>query len=75
VKCATHPDRAALGYCGRCGKALCKECLVRLSTGNYCDTCANAPYRVPARPRRGMSWWVVGLILLAAFIVLRALIH
>jgi len=74
VKCATHPDRAALGYCGRCGKALCKECLVRLSTGNYCDTCANAPDR-GGRARRGIPWWAVGLILLAALIVIRALIH
>jgi B-box zinc finger len=75
VKCATHPDRTALGYCGRCGKALCKECLVRLSTGNYCDTCANAPDRAPARVRRGIPWWVVGLILLAVLIVFRTLIH
>jgi hypothetical protein len=75
VKCATHPDRTALGYCGRCGKALCKECLVRLSTGNYCDTCANAPDRRPARPRRAIPWWVVGLILLAALIFIRALVH
>jgi len=75
VKCATHPDRTALGYCGRCGKALCKECLVRLSTGNYCDTCANAPDRGAARPRRAIPWWVVGLILLAALIFIRALVH
>jgi hypothetical protein len=75
MKCATHPERTALGYCGRCGKALCKDCLVRLSTGNFCDTCANAPERGTSRPRRGVPWWAVGLILLVAFIVIRALIH
>jgi hypothetical protein len=75
VKCATHPERTALGYCGRCGKALCKDCLVRLSTGNFCDACANAPERRQSRPRRSVPWWAVGLILLVAFIVIRALIH
>ena len=75
MKCASHPDRTALGYCGRCGKALCKECLVRLRTGNYCDTCANAPDPGAARSRRGIPWWLVGLILLAALIIIRALVH
>jgi hypothetical protein len=75
MKCATHPDRAALGYCGRCGKALCKDCLVRLSTGNYCETCANAPERSPRTSRRGLPWWAVALIIVAAVIVLRALIR
>ena len=74
MKCAVHPERAALGYCGRCGKPLCKDCLVRLSTGNYCETCANAPER-SARPARGLSWWVIALIIVAAVIVIRALIH
>jgi hypothetical protein len=74
MKCATHPDRSALGYCGRCGKALCKECLVRLSTGNYCDTCANAPARA-ARSARGLPWWALALIIVAAVIVIRAIIH
>jgi MYXO-CTERM domain-containing protein len=71
VKCAVHPDRLALGYCSTCGKPLCKECLVRLSTGNFCDACANAPAGPPARVRRGMPWWAIGLIVLAALIVIR----
>jgi B-box zinc finger len=74
MKCATHPGRSALGYCARCGKALCKDCLVRLSTGNYCETCANTPERA-ARPGRGLPWWAIALIIVAAVIVLRALIH
>jgi MYXO-CTERM domain-containing protein len=70
VKCAVHPDRLALGYCSKCGKPLCKECLVRLRTGNFCDACANAPAGGPAR-RRGLPWWAIGLIVLAALIVIR----
>jgi hypothetical protein len=75
VKCAAHPTRIALGYCGQCGKALCKDCLVRLRTGNYCDACANAPEGKAARPRRGIPWWTVALILVAALLLMRALIH
>ena len=74
MKCATHPDRSALGYCGRCGKALCKDCLVRLSTGNYCEACANAPERV-ARRARAIPWWAIALIIVVAIVALRALIH
>ena len=62
MKCAVHLDRQALGYCSRCGKPLCKECLVRLRVGNFCDACANAPEGRPARLRRGMPWrqhWIV----------------
>ena len=75
MRCAVHPDRQALGYCSRCGKPLCKECLVRLRTGNFCDTCANAPEGRPARPRRGMPWWAIGLIVLAALIVIRMVVR
>ena len=71
MKCAVHLDRQALGYCSRCGKPLCKECLVRLRVGNFCDACANAPEGRPARLRRGMPWWAIGLIVLAALIVIR----
>jgi hypothetical protein len=73
VKCAAHPDRTALGYCARCGKPLCKDCLVRLSTGNFCETCANAPERPAAK--RTIPWWAIALVVIAALIVLRALIH
>ena len=71
MKCAVHLDRQALGYCSRCGKPLCKECLVRLRVGNFCDACANAPEGRAARLRRGMPWWAIGLIVLAALIVIR----
>ncbi|TMI76935.1 MAG: hypothetical protein E6H04_14685 [Bacillati bacterium ANGP1] len=71
MKCAVHLDRQALGYCSRCGKPLCKDCLVRLRVGNFCDACANAPEGRLTRPRRGMPWWAIGLIVLAALIAIR----
>ncbi len=71
MKCAHHPERAALGYCAGCGKPLCGGCLVRLRTGNYCDVCANPETR--AVPRRRIPWWVVGVLVLAALILFRGL--
>ncbi len=84
VTCADHPDRRALGYCGRCGKALCTACLVRLSTGNYCERCADEaggpvhPARgAPHGGRRGpkISWWGVALAVLLGLMVLRLLLR
>ena len=78
MKCATHPDRNALGYCSRCGKPLCKDCLVRLRTGNYCDACANNPEGRTIRPRRRFAWWAIALVVLGILTlisVLRALMH
>jgi len=75
VKCAVHPERIALGYCASCGKPLCKDCLVRLSTGNFCEACAGASDRPAAGKRRGVPWWAIGLIALAALIALRMVIR
>ncbi len=74
VKCAHHPDRTALGYCGVCGKPLCTACLVRLSTGNYCDVCAN-PQDRSGRARWPIPWWAVALVALAALVLIKALVH
>ncbi|MHB8731977.1 MAG: B-box zinc finger protein [bacterium] len=73
MKCVNHPDRAALGYCSRCGKALCSECLVRLSAGNFCETCANPS--AAARPRRAIPWWLIVLAAAVLFSLLRIVIH
>ncbi|HKV45679.1 MAG TPA: B-box zinc finger protein [bacterium] len=78
MKCATHPDRNALGYCAQCGKPLCKECLVKLRTGNYCEVCANNPGGRVIRPRRRFPWWTIALVvmgILALASVLHTLIH
>lgn len=63
VVCAFHADRPALAYCAGCGKALCATCVVRLSTGNYCQTCAERPDHRPAMDGRGRSrvWLWAGL--------------
>lgn len=73
MKCANHPDRAALGYCSQCGKAVCTECLVRLSTGNFCDTCANPSAAV--RPRRAMPWWLIVVGAAGVLFLVRLVMH
>jgi len=72
VKCANHPDRMALGYCAGCGKPLCSACLVRLSSGNYCEACTHPGDR-PPQARRRIPWWAVVLVVLAGLILFRAL--
>jgi hypothetical protein len=72
MRCANHPDRPALGYCSRCGKALCTECLVRLSTGNFCDACANP---APTAARRAMPWWIIVLAVVALLVLIRLFVR
>jgi hypothetical protein len=72
MRCANHADRPALGYCSRCGKALCNECLVRLSTGNYCDACAN-PAAAP--PRRTVPWWLIVMAVVALLVLARLFVR
>jgi hypothetical protein len=72
MRCANHPDRPALGYCSRCGKALCTECLVRLSTGNFCDACANP---APAAPPRTVPWWLIVVAVVVLLVVIRLAVH
>jgi B-box zinc finger protein len=72
MRCANHPDRTALGYCSRCGKALCPECLVRLSTGNFCDACVSP---AAARPRRAMPWWIIVLAAVVLLFLVRLVLH
>ena len=76
ITCAYHDDRTALGYCAGCGKPLCGQCVVRLSAGNYCDTCAATPDHRPAQPakRSRAMWWVIGGLILAGVYVLSRLI-
>ncbi|HLW49292.1 MAG TPA: B-box zinc finger protein [bacterium] len=72
MRCRNHPDRPALGYCSRCGKALCSECLVRLSTGNYCEVCANP---TAAAPRRSLPWWLIVLTVLVLLVAVRLFVR
>lgn len=72
MRCANHPDRPALGYCSRCGKALCTECLVRLSTGNFCDACANP---AAGAGRRALPWWLIVAAVLVLLVLIRLIVH
>ncbi|MDR7521219.1 MAG: B-box zinc finger protein [Armatimonadota bacterium] len=77
VTCAHHPDRTALSYCAGCGKALCADCVVRLSVGNYCESCAETPDHRPRAARRRASrlwlWAVLAALAMAIYLVVRAL--
>ncbi|MGQ0548149.1 MAG: hypothetical protein ACT4PY_00550 [Armatimonadota bacterium] len=74
IACAHHAERTALAYCAGCGKALCAECVVRLSTGNYCSSCAETPDHRPAaqRPRRSraLRWVGLAVLLVAGYVLL-----
>ena len=75
MKCAAHPDRAALGYCSRCGRPLCKDCLVRLYMGNFCETCANNPEGLRPRVGRRIPWWVIVVVVLGVVVLLRVVVR
>ena len=78
MKCAFHPERSALGYCGTCGKPLCKTCIVRLRTGNFCESCASSPEgstRQSAAPRRRFPRWAIVVAVLVILVLARAFIH
>jgi hypothetical protein len=42
MKCATHPDRDATGYCRTCGKPLCPDCTRDVRGALYCEGCLAA---------------------------------
>jgi hypothetical protein len=53
MKCATHPDRDATGYCRTCGKPLCPDCTRDVRGALYCEGClaamlSGAPVGAPA---------------------------
>jgi hypothetical protein len=77
IVCAFHADRMALAYCAGCGKALCTGCVVRLSTGNYCQTCAETPDRPSWAGHRGRSrvwiWAGLAIVALAAYMISQVL--
>jgi len=39
MKCATHPEVDANGYCRNCGKPLCPACMREVHGALYCETC------------------------------------
>ncbi len=77
IACAHHPDRVALAYCAGCGKPLCGSCVVRLSTGNYCEVCAETPNHRPPAARKSRSrvwvWLGIAALAVAAYLLSRLL--
>jgi len=39
MNCFNHPDRAAVGICAVCRKAICRECVARSSPRIVCTDC------------------------------------
>jgi hypothetical protein len=72
--CKNHPDRIALAYCSSCGKPLCTACVVRTSSANFCEACANRGDR-PAKTRRAIPWWAVALAVLFLLLLVRTFVH
>ena len=46
MRCATHPDVETNLRCGKCGKPICRKCLVQTLVGARCSDCAR-PIKVP----------------------------
>ncbi len=70
IRCAYHPERDALQYCNRCGRAVCNSCVVRAAGGNLCRPCAEGLHRT-ARPRSAHTWlWLAaGVVLVLLWLV------
>ncbi|MCS7173438.1 MAG: hypothetical protein N0A24_08665 [Armatimonadetes bacterium] len=73
IRCAYHPDRSALYYCTRCGRALCSGCVVKTASGNLCRPCVEPPARPRSRPGALWAWAVAGAALFLLFWFLLAL--
>ncbi len=72
IRCAYHPDRDALQYCNRCGKAICSACVVRAAAGNLCRSCAEGPRRLAGgRSAHVWLWAAAGAVLLLLWLVPR----
>lgn len=61
MKCATHPEQEATGYCRNCGKALCAQCTRQVHGALYCENCLAslvsqaAPAPAPGAPNPALS--------------------
>jgi hypothetical protein len=66
--CANHPDRPAVGTCGRCGRGLCVECAIPFRGDLRCEADAalelGDPTPAPAPPRRRFGIDLLALALL-----------
>ncbi|MDQ4005584.1 MAG: B-box zinc finger protein [Actinomycetota bacterium] len=69
--CAEHPDRPAVGTCGRCGRALCVECAIPFRGELRCEADAAlelgdpTPEPQPNRRRVGIDHVALALLVIA----------
>lgn len=61
--CATHPRRHAPAGCVRCGRALCRQCIVSTGVGFKCPQCTGTSVSPVAQVVRGRPWTVATLAL------------
>ena len=78
--CVHHPERAALGRCATCKRAVCGECHVRLDGILHCRDCLTAAEqdlrseRAPVLPRLGTALTAVMVLvpaLLLSLVIVR----
>lgn len=50
MKCATHSENEATGYCRNCGKAMCPECTRDVRGVLYCEPCLSTLVTHPQPP-------------------------
>jgi len=51
MRCANHPQRAAVGRCPNCGRLVCGECHVRIDGILHCRDCIQEKARTITRAR------------------------
>ncbi|MDD5191175.1 MAG: TM2 domain-containing protein [Dehalococcoidales bacterium] len=59
MQCYNHGDRAAVGACVKCGKAVCQECQVEVSGKVHCKQCVA---KLAGTQTEGKSWLVALLL-------------
>jgi hypothetical protein len=47
MKCKNHPERDAAGFCFRCGRPFCDECLIESNGKNICKSCIDSLVLTP----------------------------
>jgi len=50
MKCTNHPEIEANGICVKCGKLMCKDCLVDVGGKNHCKACLKKTFNLNEAP-------------------------
>lgn len=75
ARCPSHPEKAVLGACARCGTFFCEYDRETVDGKDYCDTCAEHPdvdyleaFRLKYWGKRDAWAWLIGIGALINFI-------